>query len=73
MTGFAFVMQEGDIYVAKSYEGLASQGKTPDEAIENLKEALDLYYEDEPLTNNTCFVASFSRIPSSRTYDKITV
>ena len=29
--------------------GIASQGKTMEEAMENLKEALELYYEDVPV------------------------
>lgn len=34
---------------SKMYENsVASQGKTIEEAIANLKEALELYYEDEP-------------------------
>ena len=42
-----FIEKEDDWYVATSIEsGVASQGKTMDEAIANLKEALELYYED---------------------------
>lgn len=32
--------------------GIASQGKTYDESLLNLKEALELYYEDEPVVDN---------------------
>ena len=43
----AFIQQEDDWYVAKCVENdIASQGKTLDEAMDNLKEALELYYED---------------------------
>jgi len=43
------VWKEDKIFVAKFLEvELASQGKTKEEAIKNLKEALDLYLEDEP-------------------------
>jgi len=46
------VWKENKIFVAKFLElELASQGKTKDEAIKNLKEALDLYLEDEPKDN----------------------
>ncbi len=46
------VWKEDKIFVAKFLElELASQGKTKDEAIKNLKEALDLYLEDEPKDN----------------------
>jgi predicted RNase H-like HicB family nuclease len=38
-------MKEGDFYVAKCIDNnVASQGRTMDEAIANLKEALELYY-----------------------------
>jgi predicted RNase H-like HicB family nuclease len=41
------VQKDDDWYVAKCLENsVASQGKTVEEAIENLKEALELYYED---------------------------
>ena len=43
------VWKEDKIFVAKFLEvELASQGKTKEEAIKNLKEALTLYLEDEP-------------------------
>ena len=42
------IHQEENWYVAKCLENsVASQGKTMDEAMENLKEALTLYFEDE--------------------------
>ena len=42
-----FIQKEEDWYVATDIvSGVASQGKTIDESIENLKEALELYYED---------------------------
>jgi len=42
------IQQEEDWYVAKCLENsVASQGKTIDEALENLREAVILYYEDE--------------------------
>ncbi len=41
------VQKEEDWYVAKCVENnVASQGKTIEESIENLREALELYYED---------------------------
>ena len=46
----AAIQREGDWFVAKCLENsVASQGKTLDEAAENLREALVLYYEDEIL------------------------
>jgi predicted RNase H-like HicB family nuclease len=45
------VQKDGDNwFVARCLENsVASQGKTMDEAIDNLREALTLYYEDETL------------------------
>lgn len=45
----ALVWQEDDLFVAKTLEiELASQGKTKKEALKNLEEAIDLYFQDEP-------------------------
>lgn len=42
------VWKEGKLFVAKFLElELASQGKTKKEAVSNLKEAFELYLEDE--------------------------
>lgn len=47
------VQKEEDWYVAKCLENnVASQGKTIEEAISNLREAVALYYEDEKPTEN---------------------
>lgn len=41
------VQKEDNWYVAKCLENsVASQGKTIEESIENLREALELFYED---------------------------
>ena len=41
------VTKEENWYVAKCLENsVASQGKTIEESLENLREALELYYED---------------------------
>ena len=46
----AIIQKEEDMYVAKCPEiGTASQGKTVEEAISNLKEATKLYLEEFPL------------------------
>ncbi len=43
----AIVWKEGDWYVAQCLDvDIASQGKTEQEAITNLKEALELYFEE---------------------------
>lgn len=48
------INKEGKWYVAKCLElGVVSQGKTIEEATENLKEAVELYLEDnEEATKN---------------------
>jgi len=44
------IQQENHWYVAKCLDNsVASQGKTIEAALCNLKEALELYYEDDPL------------------------
>lgn len=49
----AIIHKEDDLYVADCPEvGTASQGKTVEEAIANLKEATELYLEEFPATIN---------------------
>ena len=58
----ASLQQEDELIVATCLEnGIASQGQTIQNALENLKEALELYYEDipEPPTYPQIFVTSF--------------
>jgi len=46
--GTIIIKREEDWFVATCIENnIASQGKTIDEATENLKEAIALFYEDE--------------------------
>ena len=46
----AIVHREDDLYVAECPEvGTVSQGTTIDQAIENLKEATELYLEEFPI------------------------
>jgi len=46
----AIIEKEEDMYIAKCPEvGTISQGKTIDEAINNLREATELYIEEFPL------------------------
>ncbi len=52
----ALVWREDRLYVAKCNEiELVSQGKSKKEALGNLKEALELYFIDEP---------TFTKLPS---------
>lgn len=44
------VWQEGDYYISQCLEvDVSSFGKTREEALANLQEALELYFEDMPL------------------------
>lgn len=55
------IQQEENWYVATDIQsGVASQGKTIDESLSNLKEALKLYYEDNAPTvqNQSVFVTT---------------
>jgi predicted RNase H-like HicB family nuclease len=50
LTLTAVIHREEDVYVAECPEvGTVSQGRTLDEAVENLKEATELYLEEFPL------------------------
>lgn len=47
----ASVWKEGDCYVSQCLEiDVASQGETEEEALSNLKEALELYFEPPQAT-----------------------
>ena len=51
MTRPVIVVEEEAWYVAQDVlSGVASQGKTIEESINNLKEALSLYFEDAVIT-----------------------
>jgi len=55
------VIKDDDWYVASCIENnVASQGKSKEEALVNLQEALELYYEDndEPILLEKPFVTS---------------
>ena len=46
----AIIQKDEDMYVAKCPEvGTVSQGKSIEEAVENLKEATELYLEEFPI------------------------
>ncbi len=49
----AAITQEGDWFVARCLQvEVASQGESIEAALVNLREALELYFEDEPLPAN---------------------
>lgn len=50
----ASVWREGEWYVARCLEiDIASQGDTEDEAMANLEEALELYFEPSQISRET--------------------
>lgn len=60
------IHKEGKWFVAQSLElGVVSQGKTIEKAQENLKEAVELYLEDQPsLKKNLAFSDSAPLVTS---------
>lgn len=54
------VQKEENWYVAKCIDNnIASQGKTIEESIKNLKEAIELYYEnEEPILPKETYVTT---------------
>jgi predicted RNase H-like HicB family nuclease len=63
--GTVIISQEEELYVATCLENnIASQGQTINQALENLKEAIELYYEDEdfdkayPMQNSQVFMTT---------------
>ena len=68
----AILQKEGDWYVSLCPElDVASQGKTVEEAVTNLQEAVELYLEDEDVTVPdtapivTMFEVSYDKTSSS--------
>ncbi|MCK5398183.1 MAG: type II toxin-antitoxin system HicB family antitoxin [Thermoplasmata archaeon] len=68
----AILQKEGDWYVSLCPElDIASQGKTVEEAVTNLQEAVELYLEDEDVTVPdtapivTMFEVSYDKTSSS--------
>ena len=57
------IHREGDLYVAECPEvGSVSQGVSIEEALENLKEATELYLEETSYTPQArAFITTFSR------------
>jgi len=49
----AAITHEGAWYVARCLQvEVASQGESVEQALDNLREALELYFEDEPLPDD---------------------
>lgn len=65
----ALVWREGAWYVAKAVEiEMASQGRTAKQALTNLQEALELYFEDEKVPVRA--VPSFSDLRLEKLFPK---
>jgi predicted RNase H-like HicB family nuclease len=60
----AVIHKEGNLYVAQCPEvGTASQGKTFEEAVSNLKEATELYLEEFPMPKiERSFMTTFEAV-----------
>lgn len=66
----ALVWREEDLYVAKAVEiEVASQGKTRKEAVSNLKEAIELYFEDEKVPQSK--ILPFELLKLEKLFPKI--
>ena len=67
----AVIQKEEDMYVAKCPEiGTASQGKTVEEAISNLKEATELYLEEFPIKTVSKPIMTFFEVVTNATIKK---
>lgn len=66
----ALVWKEDDLFVAKAVEvEIASQGKTSKQALANLKEALELYFEDEKIPSRN--ISPLSTLKLEKLFPKI--
>jgi predicted RNase H-like HicB family nuclease len=62
----ASITREGDLYVAQCLEvDVASQGETAEQAVANLKEALELHFEDVPPTAAPRIVSVEVEVPTA--------
>ena len=67
----AVLHKEEDMYVAECPEvGTASQGKTIEEAISNLKEATELYLDEFPLKDSKKPIMAMFEVNSNATTKK---
>ncbi len=64
MTLTAAIHREDNLYVAQCSEvGIASRGKTAEEAVSSLKEATELYLEEFPLpAHERSFMTTFEAV-----------
>jgi predicted RNase H-like HicB family nuclease len=63
----AVLTKEEDMYVAENPEtGTVSQGKTVEEAVSNLKEAVGLYLEEFPLKGKEKPIMTTFEVPTQK-------
>ena len=70
----AVIHREEDMFVAECPElGTASQGKTVEEAVKNLKEATELYLEEFPLEgdNGKALMTTFEVSEHAKTAEAV--
>jgi len=69
----AVLHKEEDIYVAECPEvGTFSQGRTVEEAVDNLKEATELYLEEFPVENEVkSIITTFEVASIAEAYESI--
>jgi len=68
----AIIEKDEDVYVAKCSEvGTVSQGDTLEEAIENLKEATELYLEEFPIKKRMRPLLTFFEVKNVKTQENI--
>lgn len=61
------IQKDEDMFVAECPEiGTVSQGHTIEEAVENLKEATELYLEDFPLKENKKPIITFFEVNNAK-------
>ncbi len=62
----AVIYREGELFVAECKElGTVSQGKNPEEALANLKEATEVFLEEFPERKpQQTFITTFTMVPA---------
>jgi len=66
------IHQEEDMFVAECPEvGTVSQGRTIEEAVENVKEATELYLEEFPIYTKKRPIVTFFDIVNNASFKKI--
>ncbi len=68
----AIIEKDEDMYIARCSEvGTVSQGSTVEEAVENLKEATELYLEEFPIKRKIKPLLTFFEVEDAQTQKNI--